>query len=108
VSLLFITTPIIPDLSTTKKKLYIEFRTCFQNSFTNVRTFSIFPIIKKKVSKGVRTTITGRDKQIFIIKLEVLRFDLHGRSVAVVVNTCFELSWVESHSGQNDWVGVDA
>ena len=42
----------------------------------------------------------------FIIKVEVLRFDLHGHFVEV--DTCFELSWVESHSGQNDWVGVDA
>ena len=59
------------------------------------------------MSKFVRTTIvTGRDKQTFIIKLEVLQFDLYGHFVAV--GTCFELSWVESHSGQNDWVDVDA
>ena len=53
------------------------------------------------MSKGVRTTITGRDKQNF---MEVLQFDLYGHFVAVVV----DMSWVEGHNGQNDWVGVDA
>ena len=105
-SLLFITTAIIT--STMKKKN--EKKKRVQNFIYKCKYILNIPnifLIKKACLKFVRTTsITDRDKQILIIKLEVLRFDLYGHFVAV--DTCFELSWVESHSGQSGWVGVDA
>ena len=104
-SLLFITTAIITSTMKKKKRkksseLHLQLLSTFSQYSQHISHK------KKPCLKFVRRTIiTGRDKQNFII-MEVLRFDLYGHFVAV--DTCFELSWVESHSGQNDWVGVGA